>query len=118
VPDIDEALAEIRRVLKPEGVLVAATNAEDTMPEFDTLSRRACTLLGHPRQEFPPIHRLFALENGTTRLSHFFKAVVRHDLPSALHFREVQPVLDFVNSLRPLQSAICPKMSPGMTSWA
>lgn len=109
VPNIDEALVEIRRVLKPAGILVAATNAEDTMPEFDTLSRRACTLLGHPRQEFPPAHRLFALENGTTRLSHFFKAVVRHDLPSALHFREVQPVLDFVNSLRPLHVGYLPE---------
>ena len=45
VPDIDAALAEVRRVLKPTGMLVAATNSLQNMPELGTLYRRAILLL-------------------------------------------------------------------------
>lgn len=108
VADISAALAEIRRVLKPSGVLVAATNGADTMPQLDTLSRRACTLLGHPRQDFKPGHVPFSLENGATQLARHFQAVVRYDMPSALRFPEVGPVLEYVNSLRAMRAPQLP----------
>ena len=109
VPDIDQALSEIRRVLKPGGCLVAATNSQETMQELDTLSRRACTLLGHPRHEFRPMHVKFSLENGPIRIAHYFRAVARHDLPSALHFPEVEPVLAYLNSTRTLRAGQLPE---------
>jgi SAM-dependent methyltransferase len=107
--DVDRTLSEIRRVLRPEGCLIAATNSADTMPEFDTLARRACTLLGYPKQRFKPAHSKFSLENGPTALAHFFRAVARYDLPSEFHFNEVEPVITYLNSLRPLQALELPE---------
>jgi SAM-dependent methyltransferase len=109
VANVEETLAEIRRVLRPHGSLIAATNSAETMPEFDTLARRACTLLGYPKHRFQPQHVKFALENGTGLLSRHFRAVARYDCPSAFHFTEVEPVLAYLNSLRPLHSFELPE---------
>ena len=108
VPEIDHALAEINRVLRPDGCLIAATNSEDTMPEFDTLARRACTLLGYPQQVFKGAHSAFSLENGTALLAHHFRAVARYDLPSAFHFPEVEPVMAYIDSMRALRAPQLP----------
>jgi SAM-dependent methyltransferase len=104
VPNLPETLAEFRRVLRPAGRLIAATNSAETMPEFDTLARRACTLLGYPKQKFRPAHSQFSLENGTVILARQFRAVARYDFPSAFHFAEVEPVMEYLNSLRPLNA--------------
>lgn len=112
VSDIEYTLSEIRRVLRSDGCLIAATNSTDTMPEFDTLARRACTLLGYPKQRFRPAHLKFSLENGPLLLAHHFRAVARYDLPSAFHFTEVEPVLAYLNSLQPLRSFDLPDTVP------
>jgi ubiquinone/menaquinone biosynthesis C-methylase UbiE len=104
VPDLRRALDEISRVLRPDGCLIAATNSAETMPEFDTLARRACALLGYPKQKFRPAHSQFSLENGTVLLARHFRAVARYDLPSAFHFPEVEPVMAYLNSLQPLNA--------------
>jgi SAM-dependent methyltransferase len=109
VSDITHTLAEIRRVLRSDGCLIAATNSADTMPEFDTLARRACTLLGYPKQRFRPSHVKFSLENGLVMLARHFRAVARYDLPSSFHFTEVEPVLAYLNSLQPLRSFELPE---------
>lgn len=108
-PDIEQAVCEIRRVLRDDGCLIATTNSHDTMPEFDTLSRRACTLLGFPRQEFKPAHHPFTLENGPVLLARHFRAVARYDMPSAFHFPDVEPVITYLNSLRALNSPQLPQ---------
>ncbi|MCZ7539515.1 MAG: class I SAM-dependent methyltransferase [Anaerolineae bacterium] len=112
VPDITHALRELQRVLKPSGLLVAATNSAATMPELETLARRACTLLGYPRQEFIPTHQNFTLENGPVQAARFFRAVARYDLPSALHFPDVEPVMDYLNSMQAIRA---PQLPPGVT---
>lgn len=103
VPDIAGTLREIKRILRPTGSLVAATNSISTMEEFDTLARRACTLLGYPRQEFSHAHSRFTLENGTRQLAQHFRAVARYDVPSALTFTEVEPVMAYLDSTRPMR---------------
>ncbi|MBN1680858.1 MAG: methyltransferase domain-containing protein [Anaerolineae bacterium] len=108
VPDIDQTLREIRRVLRDSGCLVATTNSESTMPEFDTLTRRACTLLGYSMQEFKPVHHRFTLENAPILLGRYFRAVARHDLPSEFHFPEPEPVLTYLNSGRATREAQLP----------
>lgn len=112
VPNVEQALAEISRVLKPTGCLIAATNSQDNMPELDTLARRACTLLGYPKQAFKASHDAFTLENGPIMLHHHFEAVARYDLPSAFHFPEVEPVMAYLNSTRSLRA---PQLPPELT---
>lgn len=114
VPDLDAALIEIRRVLREDGCVIAATNSANNMPELDTLYRRAMTLLGYPKHRFNDAQASFTLEGGPRRLAHHFRAVARYDLPSALHFPEVEPVLAYINSMRALRE---PQL-PGEVTWS
>ncbi|HVU10157.1 MAG TPA: class I SAM-dependent methyltransferase, partial [Phototrophicaceae bacterium] len=96
VPDIEQAILEARRVLRPRGVFVAATNSIQSMPEIHALFRRGMLLLSTPGKVYsqPPLpaQTSFALENGTRILARYFYAVVRYDLPSTLVFPSVEPV--------------------------
>jgi ubiquinone/menaquinone biosynthesis C-methylase UbiE len=112
IPDLNQALSEIRRVLKPEGLLVAATNSVLNMPEFDQLKWRALGRLGVSDPNMEPADsstRGFRLEDGTKRLHHYFFAVVRYDLPGLLVFPEVKPVVDYLNSMRDLEEPRLPR---------
>ncbi len=113
VRDIDAALTEFRRVLKPAGILMATTNSLHTMPEFQVLFRRAIVLLGAPgavpvTPPAPPSD-LFALENGGRQLARHFYAVVRYDLPSTFVFPEIEPVIAYLESTRNLREPQLPE---------
>jgi SAM-dependent methyltransferase len=113
VPNIDNAINEFRRILKQDGVLVTATNSLQTMPEFNALFRRAIMLLSAPgniyTQPPTPIYNPFALENGVRLLARHFYAVVRHDLPQALVFDNVDPAMAYLESWRPLREPQLPR---------
>jgi SAM-dependent methyltransferase len=113
VPDIQHTIEEFRRILKPDGVLVTATNSLQTMPEFNALFRRAIMLLSTPGNVYSeppaPIYSPFALENGVRVLSRQFYAVVRHDLPQALVFNSVDPAMAYLESWRPLREPQLPR---------
>ena len=125
IPNINQALTELRRVLKPEGLLIAATNAryngnnDFNMGEFDNLIGRGCQGLGMRRSEIETlmetIHQStgeFTLENAPGILSHHFFAVQRSDLPGTLIFPEAQPAVDYVNSMRALREPFLPASIP------
>ena len=115
VPDIPLALAECRRVLKPDGVFLAATNSLDSMPQFRELVKRAILVLTAPGKAvqlpLPPSH-LFSLESGTRMLARHFYAVVRYDLPGALVFDNVEPVMAYLETTRSLRE---PQLPEGVT---
>jgi SAM-dependent methyltransferase len=70
VPDLDRALAEIARVLRPGGRLVAVTNAVGHMQELWDLARRDTCM-----------RRLtFRSENGEESLRRHFARVERRDV--------------------------------------
>lgn len=112
IPDISAAIKEMHRVLKPEGVLMAATNSIHTMPELQVLMRRAIVLLTRhgPAQVRAPAlpSDEFALENGSRILAKHFYAVVRHDLPNTLVFPDVEPAMAYLESTRNLREAQLP----------
>lgn len=130
VPDVELAITELRRVLKQGGVLIAATNSEYNMVEFDQLIARACAMLRVSRADVErmtlEMHGLlggFRLENGGSLLARHFFAVERCDLPGALIFQSPQPVLDYVNSMRALREPYLPPsiswdaLMKAMTDW-
>jgi SAM-dependent methyltransferase len=113
VPDVERALREIRRVVKPGGFVMSTTNSIHTMPEFQALMRRAITLLSPPgtaNVSVPGQHTdPFTLESGTRLLGHHFFAVVRYDLPRALIFPTPEPALAYLNSTRSVREAELPQ---------
>lgn len=104
IDDLDRAVREIQRVLRPNGLLIAATNSEFTMPEFNTLMQRAFRLLNqHPEHEMSIEQMVlhdFSLESAPVKLGRYFTAVARYDVPTAFVFRETQPVMDYITSAR------------------
>jgi ubiquinone/menaquinone biosynthesis C-methylase UbiE len=69
VPDLDRGLAEIARVLKPGGRLVAVTNAIDHLQELWDLAERATSV-----RKFT-----FRSETGEELLRRYFASVTRRD---------------------------------------
>jgi SAM-dependent methyltransferase len=115
VPDISRAIQECRRVMKPDGIMMAATNSVDTMPQFRELYKRAILVLTAPGKQVHlpiPVGNLFTLENGIRQLSRHFYAVVRHDLPGAFVFDQIEPVMAYLESTRSMRE---PQLPPGVT---
>ena len=106
VPNLDKALAEIRRVLKPGGALYAATNGERHMEEMETLIAEQVRAL-FPEATFERAKALgFRLENGADLLSPFFGTVELTLFPNnALELTETEPLLAYILSMSRLQDA-------------
>lgn len=88
VPRLNDAIAEVRRVLKPDGRLIAATNGAGHMGELDRLSG------GEP----PELS--FSLENGADRLSPFFNAVSLELYDDELHITDAGAAVNYLRSYR------------------
>jgi SAM-dependent methyltransferase len=108
VPDIDRAVAEAARVLRPGGRFVATTNGARTMPEYLAYLERAATCLpGLINTE--PITNRFSLEDGPAFLASHFDRFEPHTLRGTLRFPTAQPFIDYV------ASAQADTMRPGHT---
>ena len=94
VPDRPKALAEIRRVLKPDGRLYATTVGESNMREVGELVRRVA---GIPYRGASATGG-FTLENGAAQLAACFDSVTLERFEDALRVTEVQPILDYLLS--------------------
>jgi SAM-dependent methyltransferase len=101
VPDIDSAIAEAARVLRPGGCFLATTNADATMPEYWAIRERAAQRF--PRMAKPDTftHR-FCLENGEAFLEPHFARIAVHTLPGMLRFPTARPFVDYFASSRAL----------------
>lgn len=101
VPDIDSAVAEAARILRPGGFFLTVTNSENTMPEYWIIRARAARRFPYMARPDIVTHR-FSLENGTAFLKPHFARVEVHTLPGKLRFPVAQPFVDYFASTRAL----------------
>ncbi len=86
VPQLDRALGELARVLRPGGRLVAITNREDHLGEM-------FGLVGIERWELP-----FGAENGAELLAPYFDRVELRDATGTVTFEGAEPIRAYFES--------------------
>ena len=102
VPDIDQTLAEVTRVLKPGGAMMAATNGANYMIDLDVLLTEFWPAYGG-------LHTMslkFNLINGTEQLQAWFAKVEKRLYLGDLWVTEAQPLVEYAFSLPRVQQLI------------
>jgi len=100
VADIAAAVHELRRVLRPGGVLLASTNAEAHLRELFQLLSQAFATLGGDSSLLDRSFMRFTAENGGRSLRQAFAQVDWYAATSTLAVPEVQPIVDYIESMR------------------
>jgi SAM-dependent methyltransferase len=116
VPDIDRAIAEMARVLRPDGVAIAATNGDGHVREFGTLFADAVRTVrpGATAGPGPDVGRRFRLENAPALLGRRFASVHPVRWETTIRIPEAGPVIGYLDSTRAGREG---RLPPGVT-WA
>jgi len=93
VPDRPKAIAEIIRVLKPNGRLFATTIGKNHLKEIADWIQQV-----KPGTDFVSFGSPFTLENGFEQLNQFFPQVMLSRYPDSLQVTEVKPIIAFILS--------------------
>jgi SAM-dependent methyltransferase len=105
VPDIQAAVRELRRVVKPGGTVLASTNSVASLAEINDLMNAA---LSKVTGRSHSLHSgKFNLETGAAQLQTEFSDVSVHHFDVPLAFPTAEPVLGYLNSVRdPIERSI------------
>jgi ubiquinone/menaquinone biosynthesis C-methylase UbiE len=93
VPDRPKAIAEIKRVLKPGGHLIATTVGENHMKEMMDWLRQV-----HISKVWESFANPFTLENGLEQLKPYFSQIVLSHYEDNLLITEVEPIIAYLRS--------------------
>jgi len=98
VPDVRDAVAELRRLLKPGGRLYAATNGTSHVRQLHEELERLLSLMPELEAEVTNIGR-FALDTGRDVLASYFDEVRVFERRDSLVVTEAEPYVRYVLSL-------------------
>ena len=93
VPDRPKAIAEIKRILKSGGRLIATTIGQNHLKEIANWIRYVS-----PASDFESFGSPFTLENGLEQLEQFFSQVTVSRYSDNLDVTEVKPIIAFILS--------------------
>jgi ubiquinone/menaquinone biosynthesis C-methylase UbiE len=106
VPHLQRALAEIARVLTPDGRLYAATNGENHLVELQSLIKTITSSMNE--NSYLAFNAdIFTLENGMEQLEPWFTQIELRRYEDALIITEAEPLVAYILSMIP--SANFPK---------
>jgi SAM-dependent methyltransferase len=113
VPDRQAAVRELRRITRPDGVVLVVLNDDDHQLQLRQLLAGAAADIGLTIDplygwglDAPPAG--IRLGGGAELLGTVFSSVQRHDFISELRVPDPQPVLDYVRSMRLSQTSADP----------
>jgi SAM-dependent methyltransferase len=98
VPDIGAAVRELRRVIRPQGVLLAITNATDHMAELVAIRNAALGELTGRSVRYESAATRFTLDNAGEILSGSFGSVELHHRRGELSVPAPEPVVRYLAS--------------------
>lgn len=97
-PDIHQALRELARVVKPDGMVLITANSRKSRTELGFLKSQAAAMMG--REIFTDPNMRFNLENGLEMIGAHFNHMLLVPFESTLRLTDPQPYIDYFDSLR------------------
>lgn len=104
--DISASLAEIRRVLRPDGQLLVSTNSVSHLHELSSLFSQSVKRFSGVSFQYPV--SMFSGENGANFLEYHFANIQRHDFSHTIVCQSAQPLISFIEEQRPLLERLLP----------
>jgi SAM-dependent methyltransferase len=95
VPDIDKALSEISRILKPDGTFYATTLGKNNFREIIDLLYNFDDRIDFAQDS---VTEAFGLETGGKKLGVYFNTVRIKKYPDSLHITQARPLVDYILS--------------------